>query len=100
MADPADGIAAQIRGIEQRHGKPIAVWIELMKAGSLSKPPDVVAMLKNDHRIPTARRTASRCWPATPASPGRIRSRQLWMRSTPASGRPCGRSTTYSSPRS
>ncbi|MFL6251233.1 MAG: hypothetical protein ACJ75N_12030 [Actinomycetes bacterium] len=37
MADPADGIAAQIRGIEQRHGKPIAVWIELMKAGSLSK---------------------------------------------------------------
>lgn len=51
MADPADGITAQIRGIEQRHGKPIAVWIELMKAGSLSKHPDVVAMLKNDHRI-------------------------------------------------
>jgi hypothetical protein len=30
MADPADGIAAQIRGIEQGHGKPIAVWIELL----------------------------------------------------------------------
>jgi hypothetical protein len=30
MADPADSIAAQIRGIEQGHGKPIAVGIELL----------------------------------------------------------------------
>jgi hypothetical protein len=49
MANPADGIAAQIRGIEQRYGKPIGAWIELVKAGSLSKHQDVVAMLKTDH---------------------------------------------------
>ena len=26
MADPAEDIAAQIRGIEQRYGKPIGAW--------------------------------------------------------------------------
>jgi hypothetical protein len=49
MADPADGIATQIRGIEQRYGKPIGAWIELVKASSLSKHQDVVAMLKTQH---------------------------------------------------
>jgi len=37
MADPADGIATQVRNIEQRYGKPIGAWIELVKASSLSK---------------------------------------------------------------
>jgi hypothetical protein len=49
MADPADGIAAQVRNIEQRYGKPIGAWIELVKASSLSKHQDVVAMLKTQH---------------------------------------------------
>jgi hypothetical protein len=46
MADPADGIATQVRNIEQRYGKPIGAWIELVKASSLSKHQDVMAMLK------------------------------------------------------
>jgi predicted component of type VI protein secretion system len=73
MADPADGIAAQIRGIEQRYGKPIEAWIELVKASSLSKHPDVVAMLKTDHgmthgaahRIALLARSAGRARPGS-----------------------------------
>jgi hypothetical protein len=68
MADPADGIAAQIRGIEQRYGKPIGAWIELVKASSLSKHQDVVAMLKTHygmthgaaHRVALLARNAGR----------------------------------------
>jgi Domain of unknown function (DUF4287) len=46
MASPEDGIQAQIRNIEQRYGKPIGEWIDLVRASGMTKHTDVVAYLK------------------------------------------------------
>jgi hypothetical protein len=49
MTTPDDGIAAQIRNIEARYGKPMPEWLTLIAASGLAKHTDVVAMLKADH---------------------------------------------------
>lgn len=49
MAGPEDGIAAQIRNIEQAYGKPIATWIDLVAASGRSRHAEIVAMLKTEH---------------------------------------------------
>ena len=49
MASVEDGIAAQIRNIEARYGRPLSEWFGLIAASGLTKHTEVVAMLKADH---------------------------------------------------
>jgi hypothetical protein len=49
MTTPGEGIAAQIRNIEARYGKPMPEWFALIAASGLAKHTEVVAMLKADH---------------------------------------------------
>jgi hypothetical protein len=49
MASVEDGIAAQIRNIEARYGRPLPEWFGIIAASGLTKHTDVVAMLKADH---------------------------------------------------
>jgi hypothetical protein len=49
MTTPDEGIAAQIRNIEARYGKPMPDWFALIAASGLAKHTEVVAMLKADH---------------------------------------------------
>jgi hypothetical protein len=49
MASVEDGIAAQIRNIEARYGKPLPEWFGIIAASGLTKHTEVVAMLKADY---------------------------------------------------
>jgi hypothetical protein len=49
MATVEDGIAAQIRNIEARYGRPLSEWFALIAASGLTKHTEVVAMLKAEH---------------------------------------------------
>ena len=49
MASVEDGIAAQIRSIEARYGRPLPEWFGIIAASGLTKHTEVVAMLKADH---------------------------------------------------
>ena len=49
MASVEDGIAAQIRNIEARYGRPLPEWFGIIAASGLTKHTDVVAMLKADY---------------------------------------------------
>jgi hypothetical protein len=49
MASVEDGIAAQIRNIEARYGRPLAEWFDLIAASGLTKHNEVVAMLKAEY---------------------------------------------------
>jgi hypothetical protein len=49
MASVDEGIAAQIRNIEARHGKPLSEWFAVIAASGLAKHTEVVAMLKAEH---------------------------------------------------
>ena len=49
MTTAEDGIAAQIRNIEDRYGKPLSEWFALITASGLAKHTEIVAMLKADH---------------------------------------------------
>jgi Domain of unknown function (DUF5655)/Domain of unknown function (DUF4287) len=49
MASVEDGIAAQIRNIEARYGRPLPEWFGIIAASGLTKHTEVVAMLKADH---------------------------------------------------
>src|SRR6266568_3615281 len=49
MATVDEGIAAPIRNIEARYGRPISEWLALIAASGLTKHTDVVAMLKAEH---------------------------------------------------
>jgi hypothetical protein len=51
MASVDDGIAAQIRNIEARYGRPLSEWLGLITASGLTKHSEVVAMLKSDHGL-------------------------------------------------
>jgi hypothetical protein len=64
MTTPDEGIAAQIRNIEARYGKPMQDWFGLIADSGLAKHTEVVAMLKADHGMTHGGRTGSRCWPA------------------------------------
>ena len=44
-----DGIAAQVRNIEARYGRPLPEWFGIIAASGLTKHTEVVAMLKADH---------------------------------------------------
>ena len=89
MASVEDGIAAQIRNIEARYGRPLAEWFGIIAASGLTKHTEVVAMLKADygmahgaaHRISLLSRQAASAAsdPATasgpasvPAAPGEV----------------------------
>jgi hypothetical protein len=73
MASVEDGIAAQVRNIEARYGRPLSEWFGLIAASGLTKHTEVVAMLKADygmahgaaHRVSLLSRQA-----AAPAAPG------------------------------
>src|SRR5229473_451719 len=49
MATVDQGIAAQIRNIEERYGRPLSEWFALIAASGLAKHTEVVAMLKAEH---------------------------------------------------
>ena len=49
MASVEDGIAAQIRNVEARYGRPLPEWFGIIAASGLTKHTEVVAMLKADH---------------------------------------------------
>src|SRR5229473_1434137 len=49
MATVDEGIAAQIRNIEARYGKPMSDWFALIAASGLTKHTEVVALLKAEH---------------------------------------------------
>jgi hypothetical protein len=49
MASVEDGIAAQIRNIEARYGRPLPEWFGIIAASGLTKHTEVVAMLKADY---------------------------------------------------
>jgi Domain of unknown function (DUF4287)/Domain of unknown function (DUF5655) len=49
MASAEEGIQSQIRNIEERYGRPIVDWIELIRASGLTKYTEVVAFLKSEH---------------------------------------------------
>lgn len=51
MASEQDGIAAQIRNIETRYGRPLSDWFGLIAASGLTKHAEVVAMLKADYGL-------------------------------------------------
>ena len=109
MASVEDGIAAQIRNIEARYGRPLPEWFGIIAASGLTKHTEVVAMLKADHgmahgaahRVSLLSRQA-----AVPDAAGlgyglgraRLRPRRVrWpTRCTPGRRRPCGRCTTSS----
>ena len=49
MASVEEGIAAQVRNIEARYGRPMSEWFGLIAASGLTKHTEVVAMLKADY---------------------------------------------------
>ena len=49
MASVEDGIAAQVRNIEARYGRPLPEWFGIIAASGLTKHTEVVAMLKADY---------------------------------------------------
>jgi len=49
MTSAEDGIAAQVRNIEARYGKPLQEWFGLIAASGLTRHAEVVAMLKADY---------------------------------------------------
>jgi Domain of unknown function (DUF4287)/Domain of unknown function (DUF5655) len=75
VASVEDGIAAQIRNIEARYGRPMSDWFAVIAASGLTKHTEVVAMLKSEHglahgaahRISLLSREAAA--PAPPADP-------------------------------
>lgn len=79
MTSVEDGIAAQIRNIEARYGKPLQEWFGLIAASGLTRHAEVVAMLKADygmahgaaHRVSLLSRQPA-ATDAAPASPGAL----------------------------
>src|SRR5690348_6801067 len=79
MTSVEDGIAAQIRNIEARYGKPLQEWFSLIAASGLTRHAEVVAMLKADygmahgaaHRVSLLSRPPAAA-EAAPASPGAL----------------------------
>ena len=49
MATVEEGLAAQVRNIEERYGRPMPEWFAVIAASGLTKHPEVVAMLKAEH---------------------------------------------------
>src|ERR1700736_6804285 len=51
MSTVEEGLAAQIRNIEARYGKPMSAWTELIQASGKIKHGEVVAWLKSEHSM-------------------------------------------------
>ena len=51
MSTVDDALKSQIRNIEATYGRPIAGWIEIVRASSKTKHADVVAMLKDKYAM-------------------------------------------------
>ena len=77
MASVEEGIAAQIRNIEARYGRPLPEWFGIIAASGLTKHTEVAAMLKADygmahgaaHRVSLLSRQAAAGAPAPASSP-------------------------------
>ena len=108
MASVEDGIAAQVRNIEARYGRPLPEWFGIIAASGLTKHTEVVAMLKADygmahgaaHRVSLLSRQAA-AGSGCGLGPGYGLAGWRWpTRCTPGRKRLCGRCMTSSSPRS
>lgn len=51
MANPVKGPASYFPSIEKTYGKPIDVWMKVLKAAKLEKHMEMVALLKTEHGI-------------------------------------------------
>src|SRR5215472_655299 len=51
MATVEQGLASQIRNIEDKYGRPMDEWFTIIAASGLTKHTDVVAMLKTTHGL-------------------------------------------------
>jgi hypothetical protein len=51
MAEPVKGPASYFPSIEQKYGRPIAEWQDIIRAHLPAKHMDLVAMLKTDHAM-------------------------------------------------
>lgn len=79
MTSAEEGIAAQIRNLEARYGKPLQEWFGIIAASGLTRHAEVVAMLKADygmahgaaHRVSLLSRQPA-ATAAAPASPGAL----------------------------
>ena len=100
MASVEDGIAAQIRNIEARYGRPLPEWFGIIAASGLTKHTEVVAMLKADYGMAhgAAHRISLLSRRGVASRPPRFRPRRVrWpTRCTPGRRRPCGHCTTSS----
>jgi hypothetical protein len=50
-AEPVKGPASYFPSIEQKYGRPIAEWQDIIRAHLPGKHMDLVAMLKSDHAM-------------------------------------------------
>jgi len=51
MATVDEGLAAQVRNIEAKYGRPMTEWFAVIAASGLTKHTDVVSMLKSEHGL-------------------------------------------------
>ena len=51
MANPVKGPASYFPSIEKTYGKPIDVWMKVLKTAKLEKHMEMVALLKTEHGI-------------------------------------------------
>ncbi len=51
MANPVKGPASYFPSIEKTYGKPIDVWMKVLKAAKLKKHMEMVVLLKTEHGI-------------------------------------------------
>src|SRR3974390_2182360 len=49
MGTVDEGLEAQIRNIEERYGKPLDEWIDIVQKSGLTKHTEIVAMLKSQY---------------------------------------------------
>jgi hypothetical protein len=72
MTSVEDGIAAQVRTIEARYGKPLQEWFDLIAASGLTRHAEVVAMLKADYGMTHGAAHRVSLLSRQPAAPGAV----------------------------
>ncbi|CAL9471417.1 DUF4287 domain-containing protein [Streptomyces sp. enrichment culture] len=51
MSTPVKGPASYFPSIEKKYGRPVAEWIELIRASPLTRHRELVAWLKSEHGL-------------------------------------------------
>ncbi|MGC0415937.1 DUF4287 domain-containing protein [Embleya sp. AB8] len=51
MTEPVKGPASYFPSIEAKYGRPIAEWLELIRASPLTKHSELVGRLKSEHGL-------------------------------------------------